>query len=245
VLAGLTAASAQGERIRDGDVIVSLDGKLSPLVLPRDRPAPVSVRLRAGVEAAGEAALPRVTGIEFGLPGAATVRTKGLPTCPLRAIRDATRARALAVCGKALVGRGRLLAQVNLPNQDPFVTKARVLAFNGRIGGTRAIVVHAFSPRPLSVTVLPFFFGKDKGLFGTRLSARIGPSLGPWPRLARLEMTIGRRYVYRGRSVGYLSASCPLPKQQTAGYISLARVRFDFAGRAPLTTEITRTCRAN
>ena len=122
---------AQGERVQRGNLIVSLDGGLSPLKLPRDRAAPVAVRLEGGLRTADRSLLPRVTKIELGLPSRAIVSSRGLPICPQRLLRNAKPPEARAACGAALVGHGVLEAQVSVPNQNPFLLRARMLAFNG------------------------------------------------------------------------------------------------------------------
>lgn len=238
------AETARAERSQKGNLIVSLDGGLSPLALPRDRPAPVAVHLEGGLQTSDRAPLPRVTRIELGLPSQGVVSTRGLPSCPRRLLRDAKPPEALAACRDALVGRGRLRAQVALPNQDVFSAGARVLAFNGRIGRSRAIFLHAYTANPPTVAVLPLRLRRGSGRFGLALVGNLGPALGPWPRLRRFDITLFRRYSYRGRSRSYLSASCPIPVSLTAGFFSMAKLSFRLADGRRIGTGIARSCRA-
>ena len=243
-LAALGAQAALGERSQYGDLIVRLDGGLSPLRLPRDRPAPVAVRLEGGLSTADGAELPRVTEIELGLPSQAVVDFAGLPSCGLRRLRDATPARARALCGRALVGRGHLWSQVRLPHQEPFPMRATLLAFNGRDrAGRRAVILHAVTSWPPSVVVLPFVFEPGDGRFGLSLKARLPASLGPWPRLSHFSLTLSRRFVSGGARQSFLSASCPAPGSFTAAFFSFARARFTLADGSHLGTSIARGCR--
>lgn len=236
---------ARAERSQDGNLIVSLDGGLSPLKLPRARPAPVSVRLDGGLQTTDGTQLPRVTEIELGLPGQGVISTEGLPTCGLRRLHDATREGALRACGGALVGDGEVRADVLLPNQSPFTIHASLLAFNGRVGGRRAVLLHAFAAKPPVVVVLPFIVGEGgSGRFGTTLTAELPPTLGPWPHFASFEMNLSRRYEYRGRERSYLSATCPIPRRFTAGFASFARASFTLEDGREMGTAITRSCRA-
>lgn len=244
VLAGLGAGIARGERSQSGDLIVSLDGGLSPLKLPRDRPAPVAVRLEGGLQSADGKLLPRVTRIELSLPGEGVIDTRGLPTCTQRQLRNTKSWEALAACRGALVGHGQLQADVVLPNQKPFAIHSDLLAFNGRVGGRRAVILHAFAARPPTVAVVPFFIHRGSGRFGLTLVADLPAALGPWPHLARFGMTLSRGYSYRGRSHSYLSASCPIPPRLTAGFFSFAKASFTLAGGRRIGTGITRGCRA-
>jgi hypothetical protein len=244
LLGGLGAGLAQGERTQQGNLIVSLDGGLAPLALPRDRPAPVSVRLDGGLQTADGELLPRVTRVELGLPGQGVLSTRGLPTCSQRRLRNTTSAEARRACGGALVGGGQLEADVLLPNQQPFQIHADLLAFNGRVDGTRAVILHAFAAKPPTVVVLPFLLRHRGGRFGTALVADLPPTLGPWPHFAHFAMTLSRRYSYRGESRSYLSASCPIPARFTAGFFSFAKATFTLAGGRKIGTGIARSCRA-
>lgn len=249
VLAASTAAliltgQAWGERNQRGDLVVSLDGHLSPLKLPRERLAPVAVHLKGGLRTDDGATLPRVTRVRLGLPAQATLGARGLPLCTARRLRNATAAEALRACRPALVGRGRLRSDVLLPNQKPFAIDAGLLAFNGRVGGRRAVLIHAFAADPPTVAVLPFVVRRGSGRFGTALVADLSPALGPWPHLARFEVTLFRRYSYRGRARSYLSASCPLPPRFTAGFFSFAQATFTLSGGREIGTGIARSCRA-
>lgn len=244
LLAALGAALASGERTQRGNLIVSLDGGLAPLQLPRDVLAPVSIHLEGGLQTADRSLLPRVTRIELGLPAQGVLSTRGLPTCAQRRIRNAKPPEALAACRPALVGRGRLEAQVRVPNQAPFTIHTRLLAFNGRASGRRAVILHAFAASPPTVAVLPLVLRRGSGRFGLALVANLSPALGPWPHFAHFEITLSRRYSYRGRSRSYLSASCPVPPRFTGGLFSFAQAKLTLAGGRQLGTGIARGCRA-
>lgn len=238
------ASTAGGERTQDGHLIVSLDGGLAPLALPRDHPAPVAVRLAGGLRTTDGTLLPRVTRVELSLPGQGVLDTRGLPVCQASKLRNATTADALAACHDALVGRGELEAQVHVPNQPPFAVHAELLAFNGRVRGRRAVIFHGFAANPPTVVVLPFLLRLETGRVRTRLVADLPPELGPWPHFAHFEVNLFRRFTFRGRERSYLGASCPIPKQFTAGFFSFATASFTLAGGRRVGTSITRSCRA-
>lgn len=243
-LAWLAVGVASAERSQSGNLIVSLDGRLAPLKLPRERPAPVAIHLEGGLETADGSLLPRVQRIELGLPGQGVLDTRGLPVCPQRLLRNTKPPEALAACRDALVGHGRLRAVVALPNQEPFTAAADLRAFNGRIGKQRAVILHAYLNDPPTVVVLPFRIGPGFGRFGTALVADLGAALGPSVRFAHFQIELSRKFSHRGRARSYLSATCPIPKSNTAGFVSLARVGFTLAGGRRIGTAIARSCRA-
>jgi hypothetical protein len=238
------SAIASGERIQRGDLILSLDGSFSPRTLPRDQRAPVAVHINAGLQTADGSILPRVTRVELGIPGQGAITTRGLATCTLQRLRNTSTAKALALCGPALIGRGRMIAQVKIPQQEPFSAHSPLLAFNGRVHGRRAVIVHGVTARPPTVAVLPFLIETRPGKFGTVLVAHLPRDLGPWPRFAHFEIDLSRRYLYRGRRLSYIGASCPLPKILKAGTFSFAKATFTLAGGREISTAIPRSCRA-
>jgi hypothetical protein len=185
-----------------------------------------------------------VTRIEIGLPAQGVLSTRGLPVCPPRRIRDTKTAEAIAACGQALVGRGHLEAVVALPYQGPFRVGARLLAFNSRIDGRRAVLLHAGSADPPTSSVLPLLVRPASGRFGLAMVGRVSAALGPWPRLRRFEITLHRRYEYRGSRRSYLSAACPIPPAIPAGFFSFARTAYSFANGARIGLGIARSCRA-
>jgi hypothetical protein len=117
------------------------------------------------------------------------------------------------------------------------------LAFNARAGRKRAVLLHAYVRNPQFAVVLVFLVRHRAGRFGTALMADL-PAISKWARVARFEMTLSRRYTYRGLRRSYLSASCPIPKRFTAGFFSFARVAYTLADGRQVSTAIARSCRA-
>lgn len=244
LLAGIATERSGAEQTQQGTLVSSLQGELRPLALPRDHLAPVAVHLEARLRTSDGSLLPRVTRLEIGLPGQGVLSTRGLPACPLKRLRNTRTPEALAACRTALVGQGRLRAVVALPNQDPFTVDARLLAFNARLGGHRAVLLHAGAANPPTSSVLPLLVKRGSGRFSTALAGAVSPALGPWPHLEQFEVTLFRRYRYRGARRSYLSASCPIPPGLTAGFFSFARASYGLAGGARIATAIARGCRA-
>lgn len=247
LLLGILAASlAQGERAQRGNLIVSLNGGIVPRQLPRDRPAPVGIRLAGQVRTADDSPLPRVKRVELALAGRGLLFTRGLPVCRRAQLSAASSRQALERCGPALVGEGRLDAEVFVPHQAPFQIRTHLLAFNGRTRkGGAAIWVHAFTADPPVSIVLPFIVRHRRGGdFRTALVIAIPSAVGSLPHLASFQITLSRRFSYRGKRRSYLSASCPIPPSFTAGFLSLARATYTLADGRRLRAETVRSCRA-
>jgi hypothetical protein len=241
----LLALPAAAERNQKGNLIVAVEGNISPLQLPRHHPAPVSLQLGGRIATADGSPLPRMKRIRLVIAGRGVLSTAGLPVCPRARLRNASRALALRRCHGALVGRGRLEADAFIANQKPFAIHATLLAFNGRAhGGGPAVWVHAFSANPPLAIILPFIVRRDGRRLQTSLTATVPAALGNLPHLASFELNLFRRYRHRGELRSYLSASCPVPASFTAGFLAFAKAAYRFADGRTLRTEAVRSCRA-
>ena len=205
----------------------------------------MAVRLQAGIRTAERVPLPRVRAIRLELAWRGALDTRGLPVCSPSKLRSFDSSQAIAVCGGALVGRGRLYDRVFIPGEIPFGLHARLLVFNGRTKqGHTAVWVQAYSASPPVSFVLPFHVRHQPGPFRTVLVSVVPRSVGPWPHFAHFQIVVGRRFSYRGHTHSYMSASCPVPPRFTEGFLSFARATFNLAEGSRVRAEAVRSCRA-
>lgn len=237
-------ASASVVEQRRG-VRVSFDGKLTPHVLPRHGTAPVGIVVDARISATGGEDPPQLRRITIAINRNGHFTSKGLPACRVDQIQPSTTANALAACRASLVGEGRFSANVKLPQQSPFPSSGKVLAFNGKVNGRAAILAHIYGtdPAPTS-TVLPFLLRGRHGTYGTTLEASLPQATGSWGYVTGLRMSLRRSFRYRGRARSFLSAGCPAPAGFPSAAFPLARTSFAFAGKLTLAAVLTRTCKA-
>jgi hypothetical protein len=241
----MLSAGARAERVQSGNIIVSLNGGIVPRALPRERRAPVAVRLAGRVLTADRASLPRVNWIRLELAWRGVLDTRGLPVCPLSRLISTNTRQALQHCRTAQVGQGGLSAQVFLPGEPSLGVHARLVAFNGLTkAGRPAVLVHAFSKEPPVAFDIPFSVHHKTGAFHTVLVALIRRSVGAWPHVADFHIVVSRKFGFQGHEHSYLSASCPVPSGFTAGFLSFARATYTFEGGEQLTTTSVRSCRA-
>ena len=64
-----------------------------------------------------------------------------------------------------------------------------------------------------------------------------------WGRLTGLEMTLSRRYRYKGRRHSFISSGCPAPRGFPGAVFPLARTSFSFEGGTKLSSVFTSTCK--
>jgi hypothetical protein len=244
VLAALTASPGFAETARKEGVTVSVTGKLTPSTLPRRGAAPIGVRLGGKISLAQPGTLPKLTKLTIALNRNGQLDTRGLPRCPIGRIRPSTTREALAACGTSLIGEGSFSANVKFPEQSPFPSDGKVVAFNGRLHGRPAILAHIYGTAPLPTSyVLPFTITRTTGTYGTVLEASFPQVTGEWGYVTGITMNLHRRFSYGGRTHGYLSAGCPAPKGFTLISFPLARTSFEFDGGLAISTTLNRTCR--
>jgi hypothetical protein len=168
----------------------------------------------------------------------------GLPICKTGQIQPASNGRALAACGSSLVGQGRFLGTITLPGSDPYPIDGRLLVFNSKKGSHPVLLGHIYSARPFATSfVIPFEVSKRRhGDYGTTLTANVAKALGGKRHLTKIEMTLSRRYFYKGTRHSYVSAGCPAPKGFNSVQFPLARTTFKFEGGTMFKPVLTRTC---
>lgn len=249
VLAALVALAAGsfafGEVNQQGALRVAFEGNFSPEKLPRHRPVPVKVRIEGSIGMADGSPPPRLRRVSFAVNRHGRLATRGLPTCRAGLLQSTTTKEALERCRAALVGHGEFDAFLEFPGSAPIHVREKVLAFNGRTGRKRAIILHLFVRQPTNVTlVLPFTISKSgSGDFGTVLTARIPSLAGNIGYVSRISMKIGRTYTIDGHRRSLFSASCAAPSGFPGTVFNFAKGSFEFAGGRHLTTTLTRLCR--
>jgi DNA-binding beta-propeller fold protein YncE len=240
-----SSAASASVIVQKRGVRVRFDGDLTPHALPRHGLAPVGIAVDTEIAATAGTPTPQLRKISIAINRNGQLTTKGLPVCRLQDIQPATTANALAACGDSLVGEGHFAANVKLPEQSPFPSAGKVLAFNGRLHGKPAILAHIYGtdPAPTS-TVLPFQIRSSHGTYGTVLEAALPTATGDWGYVTGLKMTLRRSFTYHGKSRSYLSAGCPAPAGISSAAFPLARTSFDFAGGPKLVSVLNRSCKA-
>jgi hypothetical protein len=232
--------------VQEGNLRLSLEGKLSPKRLPRKGQAPIAVTVGWGISTTDESPVPTLKklGIEINRKG--SFDATGLPVCPIAKIQPASTQRALANCRSSLVGQGSFSADVALREQEAYETTGRLLVFNGERHHKPVLLGQIYAPHPFATSfVIPFEVKKiSKGSYGTALEATLPKAIAAWGNLTGIKMTLSRRYSYQGKRRSYVSGGCPAPKGFSKALFPLARASFAFKGGTELDSTLTGTCRA-
>jgi hypothetical protein len=226
-------------------VRVKFDGKLSPHTLPRHGMAPVGIVIDVKIGATGGEDPTQLRRISIAINRNGRFTSQGLPVCRLSDIQPSTTSGALAACRSSLVGEGQFSANVKLPQQSPFPSQGKVLAFNGIVNGKPAVLAHIYGTQPVPTsTVLPFVLGSSRGAYGTTLEASLPQVTGDWGYVTGLRMNLRRLFSSHGKARSYLSAGCPAPAGFPGASFRLAKASFAFAGGPTVASVLNRTCKA-
>jgi hypothetical protein len=237
LLAALLLASSlvSAEVAQKDGVRVSVAGKMSPTKLPRSGGAPIAVSISGHITPTVPGALPKLEAISIALNSHGKLNTKGIPLCRLGHISPSTTREALLACRSSLIGEGRFSANVKIPEQSPFPSEGKVLAFNGRLRGQPAVFAHIYGTTPVPTSyVLPFLVKPAKGTYGTLLDASLPSVTGEWGYVTGVSLDLQRRFA---------SAACPAPKGFPGVVFPLMRTSFGFDGGLKLKSTLNRSCK--
>lgn len=233
----LLAATAHGELVRFGNLVLTADGAFTPRTLPRRSFAPIEFKGRADLRAVDggiPVALHRLV-LDFDHDG--RLSTAGLPECNPAALVGVRPFDARETCGGSIVGEGHATAMVARPGEPAFEAGTKLTVFNGlRQGEVPTAIVHGlfFTPSPETFAiVVPI--EKRSGEYRYRATLDVPPIAGGFGSLTHIDATIGRRFRYRGSRRSYVSARCSDGVLQTHG-------RFEFADGSLVDGSVQRGC---
>jgi hypothetical protein len=131
-------------------------------------------------------------------------------------------AEAKRACAGAIVGSGEAEVEVAFPEQQPFSATGAVVLFNGGVrGGTTLVLVHAYVavPAPTAVVATAKITRIHRGRFGLHILAQIPKIAGGSGSVTKFDLSVGRKFSYKGKREGFLMASCPTGHYETEGEV--------------------------
>jgi hypothetical protein len=245
IVSGILAAGVGGETVRQGELQVSFGGSVAPKALPRTGTTPIAVTVRGRVRSLSGAPPPSLRRITIEVNRLGVLDRRGLPVCPAARLRSSSTEAALAACGRAVVGEGRVGGVLVLPEQEPSPFDGRVVAFNATLANGRpAILAHLFALHPVPLTfLLPFTISSGHGAFGTRLVATVPARTRATAHITSFTLRLHRVFNVGGRRRSYLSAGCPAPPGFPRVSFPLVRTSYGFVGEQAVSETLVRSCR--
>ncbi len=244
VALALSSSLAPAEVSQKDGVRVKVTGSMSPTALPRQGTAPIAVSVAGRITTSKQTAFPKLTEIAIAINQYGKLDRKGLPLCRLGHINPSTTSEAFQACKSSLIGEGSFSADVRIPEQSPFPSEGKVLAFNGKLKGKPAIFAHIYGTKPVPTSyVLPFSITSTRGTFGTLLEASLPQVTGEWGYVTGISLDLDRTFSSGGRKRSYLAAGCPAPQGFSRASFPLAKTTFSFDGGLSLSSTLNRSCK--
>lgn len=235
--AAVAFAAESPETFKVGNLDVKIEGGITPTKLPKSKFSPITLKVGGSIatdDGTHPAALKSLK-LEFDKNG--ELNTEGLPTCTVGKLVSTLTAQAKQLCGKALVGTGRVTAEIAFPEQAPFSAGGPLLIFNGAPkGGKQVLIFHVHANVPAPTTfVTTAVISKIGGRFGTRAEIQIPTITSGQGSLTGFKATLGKTWTYKGKKESLLLARCPTGSLH-------ARGEFVFADGTKGSGEVVRPC---
>jgi hypothetical protein len=237
--------AAARQFVQQGTLRVAFEAKLLPHALPREHTAPVTVNLAGAIRTTDGSTPPQLRVISIAMNRAGVVSARGLPSCQAPELQQTSSEAALAVCRKALVGRGHFAANVDFSGAPIFPARGTVLVFNSSTKNRPGLLLHLYGSSPVRAAfVLPFHITrKSDGKFGTVFTTHIPRIASDKGYVTDIDLSIGRTYRYQGAQRSFISASCAAPAGFPGAFYELAKATFTFAGGQKLTSRLPGDCK--
>jgi hypothetical protein len=190
----------------------SIETVIAPKKLPKKTLAPATLKVvtRTGSTTAANGVPSPAVRATIDFDKGAQLFTKGLSTCNPAVLQNVSTEIAEEKCGKAKIGTGKAHALLPLGSKVIDVEQT-VTAFNGvPQGGNPTVLLHSYGTTPLQTTLVLVgtVTNYDKQGYGPRLEVQIPLIAGGAGALTEFQVTISKKWTYKGKKVSFVSAEC-------------------------------------
>lgn len=235
-LGALAVSASQAQIVKKGNLEIEIEGGFSPKALPKKKHAPITLKVEGSMKTLDGSHVPAAKEIYLEFDRNGKLNTKGLASCTVGKLQSTLTAQAKSACPKALVGTGRVTAEIALPEQRPFSASGPLLIFNGSKGNKQELIFHVFANVPAPTTVVTTAkIGKGKGPYGTSARVRIPSITSGQGSLTSFKATLRKTWNARGKQ-NLLLAKCPTGSLKARGDIK-------FVSGDKLSGQIVKPCK--
>jgi hypothetical protein len=233
------AIAAKPTVVRQGNLILTVNGDFSPKKLSKTKLTPIKVNISGKIETSDGTHPPALKEVIAEFDKNTAVNVKGLPVCPQGKLIAQDTKHAKAACPNAIVGEGSTEVKVEFPEQKPFTAKGPLVFFNGgQKGGKITLFIHAYVavPAPTALITQIAITKTHNGRYGIKTVSKIPVIAGGSGSVISFSFTVNRRFTYKGKQQSYASAKCP------DGHINSRISKALFSNGLNLTGTVLRTC---
>lgn len=223
VLLLAAAGSALAIRLEAGNLVVDTDGGFSPTTLPKKGFAPIKLHGYGKISTKDGTPPPITDTVTIWFDKNGEVETKGLPVCTPGKLAATTTPQARKLCPGSIVGKGFGKAVVIFPEQAPIPASSPITLFNAAPKhGNPVILAHAHLTVPGPTTfVVPIEIERvNKGRYGFKTVAKIPRIAGGSGIPLYAQITVNRKWQYKGKTLSFANAGCPDGRLQAKVEIS-------------------------
>jgi hypothetical protein len=225
--------------VRAGNMILRLNGGVTPKALPKHELAPMGFHASGTFSTVDGTHPPALEEAFFDSDKDILVSVEGLPVCRRNQLEARDTEHAEAACGEAILGKGSATVEVAFPEQAPFEAVGPLILFNGgEKGGVVKLLAYTYVsvPAPTAVVTTAVLTKERKGPFGLHSVVKIPRIAGGSGSIVAASLSARRTYTYKGERRSVISGSCP------DGRIR-ARGTFEFADDTSISGSLLRVCR--
>ncbi|MGC1165637.1 MAG: hypothetical protein WA862_05975 [Solirubrobacterales bacterium] len=237
-IAGVAIAADPPVVVRAGNMVLTLNGGVTPKALPKKTFAPMGFHASGNLRTVDGAHPPALEEAVLDTDKDIVVDVEGLPSCRVVDLTARDTRHAKAACGDAILGKGSATVEVAFPEQAPFLATGPLILFNGgERGGAITFLAYTYVsvPAPTAVVTTATLTKVRKGPFGLHSVVKIPRIAGGAGSIVRANLSARRVYTYRGERRSVLSGKCP------DGQIH-ARGTFKYSDGSVLSGNLLRTC---
>ena len=237
---GLAFAAEPPIVVRAGNMVLRLNGGVTPKALPKHERAPMGFHASGEFSTVDGTHPPALKEAVFDSDRDIVVSVEGLPSCRIDQLIAQDTKHAKAECGDAILGKGSATVEVAFPEQAPFDAIGPLILFNGgERGGVVTFLAYTYVsvPAPTAVVTTAKLTRERNGPYGLHSVVRIPRIAGGAASIVKANISARRVYTYKGERRSVLSGRCPDGRIQAKG-------TFEFRDGASIFGNLLRTCTA-
>jgi hypothetical protein len=236
-LGAMAISTATAQVVKSGNLQIEIEGGFSPTALPKKKHAPITLKVEGSMETLDRTHVPATKEIYLEFDRNGKLNTKGLASCTVGKLQSTLTNQAKSACRKALIGTGRVTAEIALPEQRPFSAGGPLLIFNGSKGRKQELIFHVYANVPAPTTVVTTAkIGKGKGPYGTSARVKVPSITSGQGSLTSFKAKLKKSWRTKGRKQNLLLARCPSGRLRARGDIK-------FVNGSKLSGTIVKPCR--
>lgn len=211
-VAGAAYAADKPTVIQLGNLILTINGGITPTKLPKQQMAPIGFHASGDLATVDGSHPPAWKTSSFDVDRDVAVDVGGIPVCHKGQLVAQNSANARRACPGSILGQGKGSVEVAFPEQTPFDASGPVLLFNGgERGGVTTFYLHTYVaiPAPTAIVVTSKVTREKKGRYGLHIQTAIPLIAGGSGSITHFELEANRFVTYKGKRHSFLLARCP------------------------------------